>query len=240
MKHILSKVRHKRGIQQSGFTIVELMIATAVLAVLLLLVTIVITNIGDLYYKGFNQARVQSDVRNISSQVTQDLELSGSNLTSPVAPVNTPGNVEAYCIGNVRYTFILGDQIGSTTDHVLWRDTDNPVEGNCKPIANFSTVDGPATGTELIAPDSRLVVFSVTQATATSPYVVNIEVAYGDNDTLCSASVEGSCTGTTSMPAGADFRLANLVCRSSISADQFCSTASLSTTVVQRITSGGG
>ncbi len=60
---------------QKGFTIIELMIATAVLSTILVMVTVVMVNIGSLYYKGINQARVQDDVRSIADEIIKNIQL---------------------------------------------------------------------------------------------------------------------------------------------------------------------
>lgn len=221
---------------QSGFTIVELMIATSVLSTMLLVVTLIITSIGNLYYKGVNLSRIQDDTRNITNQVAQDLELNDSfgtfNTASP-----SPGSTEAYCIGNVRYTFVVGKELGTNageSHHVLWRDTNPTPGGACGPVSSFPN---PASnGSELVAPSSRLSQFVIT---GTSPYNITVNIAYGDNDLLCSPSVSNSCQTPTAMPTVADFTKGDLLCKGlSNTGNSFCATANLNTTVVQRITQG--
>jgi type II secretory pathway pseudopilin PulG len=221
---------------ESGFTIVELMIATSVLSMMLLIVTLIITSIGNLYYKGVNLSRIQDDTRNITSQVSQDLELNNSfgtfNTTNP-----NPGSTEAYCIGNVRYTFVVGKELGNNANeshHVLWRDTNPTPGGACGPVGTFPN---PASnGSELVAPSSRLTQFSIA---GISPYHVAVNVAYGDDDLLCSPSVSGSCQTPNAMPTVADFTKGDLLCKGlSSTGSSFCATASLNTTVVQRLTQG--
>ncbi len=58
---------------QQAFTIIELMIATTVVSVILLMVSIIMINIGGLYYKGFSQARTQDNLRSISDEVARQL-----------------------------------------------------------------------------------------------------------------------------------------------------------------------
>lgn len=235
-------VKQNRKLQPDGFTIIELMIATAVLATMLLLVTVVMINIGSLYYKGINQARVQDDTRNITDQVTQQLQL--SDQTPAAAP--GPHNTQAYCIGGARYTYVIGVQLGgqapgtaTTYRHILWRDI-NPTPGSCfvdpgdpqtiTPVDLTSNTPSPG-GTELISGSSRLTAFSIG---GISPFALAVGVAYGDNDLLCSPSVPGSCNTAAAMPQWADYRHGDLLCKGN-RGDQFCSTAQLQTTVVQRL-----
>ncbi len=236
---------------QKGFTIIELLIATAVLSTILVLVTVVMVNIGSLYYKGINQSRVQDNVRSITDEVAQNIRFNSQPPTAPVTDPNNP-NIHAYCIGAVRYTFVLGAQVGkpapgtsTTYYHALWRD-DNPTPGSCPTTINpsnprsaqvdltnpsLATADKINNGVELIADNSRLTAFSMTTG---SPSTVAVSVAYGDNDLLCNPTgVAGSCATSDAMPNWTDYRGA-ILCKGG-KGDQFCSTASLNTTVVQRL-----
>ena len=223
-----------------GFTIIELLIATAVLSTILLMVTVVMINIGHLYYKGINQSRIQDNVRAITDDVSQHLKL-GDNFFQ----VNN-GSTYAYCIGDTRYTYLLYKQIGTNpgppdyqSQHVLWRDT-NPTPGSCPSVLlDLSTTLPSANGTELAAPNSRLTSFSII---GSSPYNIVVGEAYGDNDLLCDTGTLNDCTtsynansviaklitGLLSSPTG------NIYCRGSIG-DQFCATSNLNTTVVSRL-----
>jgi prepilin-type N-terminal cleavage/methylation domain-containing protein len=125
---------------EDGFTIIELIIATAVLSIMLVLVTVLMINIGNLYYKGINQSRVQDSVRNITDSIGDQLKL--SDKVPQQATSSTDGHTHAYCIGDKRYTYVLGVQIGHggldatghetnpAYKHVLWQDT-NPSPGTC-------------------------------------------------------------------------------------------------------------
>jgi type II secretory pathway pseudopilin PulG len=211
---------------EEGFTIVELMIAAAVMSTILVVSSVVMIGIGTLYYKGINQSQVQDNVRSINDEVAQHLELSDQFKTGSLLSGGV--TVKSYCMGATRYSFAIGIQLG-TIPHVLWRDIDN--SGTCQPQDVTST--GLTGGTELIAPHSRLTNFTITQANPSDPYEITVGVAYGDDDLLCSASVAGSCITSTTMRA-ADFQNGDLLCKG-LTGQQFCGTAKLSTTVVQRI-----
>jgi prepilin-type N-terminal cleavage/methylation domain-containing protein len=150
-----------------GFTIVELMIATTVLSVLLLLATAIMTSIGGLYTKGIHQSDVQDAARTIVDDVTQNAQLS-NGVPSVVGPT---AGVSAYCIGSTRYSFVIGQQVTDAT-HGLWRDT---VSGGCTP-ADFANL---GSGVEMVPAHSRLTSFSIS---STSPYAITVGVAYGDDD----------------------------------------------------------
>jgi prepilin-type N-terminal cleavage/methylation domain-containing protein len=202
--------------RQQGFTIVELLIATTVLSVILLLVTIMMTNISNLYYRGVNQSRLQDDVRNTTAEIAQHLELNDQAVT-PATHTYNGFAMSAYCLGGTRYSYITDTQIGTgigQIQHVLWRDS---YSGTCIPV-NLSLANpenGPSAGTngtELMAPNSMLTALSIS---ANSPFTLSIGMAYGTTSVLNLNGVNSTCKD------GAG--------------DDFCATASLTTTVVQRL-----
>lgn len=214
---------------QRGFTIIELLIATTILSTILLMVTVMMISIGNLYYKGVNQARIQDDVRSTAEDVAQHLQLNNSDPTSGSTTLfrfGRPVPAQAYCVSSTRYSYVVGRQIGSGLDtdgtpqvpHVLWRDT-IASGAACTPgnlvSGNPSLGTGGSNGVELIAPNSRLTFF---QVSGISPYTVQIGVAYGNID-LLNLNLTGPTTTT---------------CKG-ITGDQFCSTAGLTTTVSRRL-----
>lgn len=207
--------------RQSGFTIVELMIAMAVLSVVLLVVTLAMLNIGNLYNKGINQAKVQNAARSLSDEISNHLQLmsqGASPVPGVVGSVNVQGqNISVYvaCMGDTRYTFVIGIQQGSNSSpqqpqipHVLWRDK---CEG---PTPNLTAATPSATGTELIPNRARLTQFEIS---GTGVYNVKVGIAYGDNDLL------------TDPPAGSGVR-----CKGGPNT-KFCATAYLNTKVASRL-----
>lgn len=199
---------HKKS---AGFTIVELMIATTVLSVILLLVTVVMMGIGRLYYKGINQSRVQSNARSIASQMAQDVQLSSTIPSSGNAVVSGKA-VKVICVGNVRYTYVVNNKIGTNGyKHVLWRDTP---AGSCT-VGTAADITQPLTdGNELISANARLTKLNF-PAMVSGLQKIELGIAYGDDDQLTTTDPV-HCVGGN--------------------ATQFCATSDLSTTVVQRVT----
>jgi prepilin-type N-terminal cleavage/methylation domain-containing protein len=212
---------------QSGFTILELMIATTVLAVILLLVTVMITGIGNLYYKGVTLSQTQDVTRALVSAATQDIQLNKGAPTIVTTALTIAGNpVTVACEGTARYTYVKNVQIGSgagTTRHAVWRNS--KVSGAaCTPmdltkdLANPTSVDYDASGSELLATKMRLTSLDFTNpvpAVNSSLFQIKASVAYGEDDLLNLSGYTTACKGGT--------------------ADQFCATARLSGGAVQRI-----
>lgn len=212
---------------QHGFTIVELMIATTVLSVILLLVSVMMINLGRLYFKGINQARIQNNVRSTVDEIAQRLQFNGQNPQDGGSVTYGSGlpPVWATCIGNTRYTHVKTIQLGGADagpfKHVLWRDTLRHA-GSCPNTADLrennpsSPVISPESnhdGTELIVPRSRIADFYIS---GTAPYEVILTAIYGDTDLLVNPNQpSAACAGGTG--------------------DQFCARASLKTTVGKRL-----
>src|SRR5665213_3568651 len=106
-----ARSRYRRK-SETGFTIVELMIAMTVLSVLLLLASVTLIQIGRLYSKGSNEAETQNTARNIINQVASEIQFGGS------APLPSSPTAGAYCVGSQRYTYQLGQQLAGSVQHV--------------------------------------------------------------------------------------------------------------------------
>jgi len=219
-----------KPLQSSGFTIVELMIATVVLSVILLLSTVMITSIGNLYYKGVNKSRLQDDARTIANDVSQRLELQANSTQLPGTDGETypygSGSiyVAAICIGSTRYSYIEDSagqkwQIGSggsavnQVPHIFWRDTNPSASCTALDLTKTNPPGSGSDGTELISANSSVSYFSVD--TTSAPYGVKIDLAYGDRTLLSGVGLNATCKG------GAG--------------DQFCATATVSTAATPRL-----
>lgn len=227
---------------QKGFTIIELMIATSVLSVILVLVATVMINIGNLYYKGVNQSRVQDNVRAITDDVSQQLKFAGGNGSLSFGNANYTAasgqnhyTVNTVCFNSIRYSYVLGQKIGDSSqpdpggtgwqiDHVLWRDSYSGLCGqNVPELGQTNPYNGLGTpgtdGTEMIASNSRLTDYNISQDPSTNSYQITVGVAYGDSDLL---------TATQGTQAN------SVLCKGG-TGDQYCATSFLQTNVGQRL-----
>jgi prepilin-type N-terminal cleavage/methylation domain-containing protein len=215
---------------QQGFTILELMIATTVLAVILLLVTVMITGIGNLYYKGVTQSQTQDVTRTLMSSIVQDIQLN-KGIPSLGVPLDVTVNgthysINSACEGTARYSYIVGPKIGSDAGdilHVMWRNTVTS-GAPCDPmnltkdLSNSTSPDYDASGSELLGQKMRLTSSPtfVHSTVNVNLFTITISVAYGDDELLnLGAGYDTTCKGAA--------------------ADQFCATDRLTSGAVQRI-----
>lgn len=207
---------------QKGFTIIELLIATSILTVILLLVTVMISNIGSLYYKAIALSQTQGSTREITASVAQDVKLS-DNAVASESITRVGVTVNSFCVGTIRYSYILGRQIGSDDSapanqlpHILWRDA--RVGSDCTPVDITADIPASADGIELMSPRTRLTEFLIAAPTNPALITIKVGVAYGGEDLLSTTGPGAQCLGGKG--------------------DQYCATDTLTTTAVQRITAG--
>ena len=204
------------------------MIATTVLSIMLVLISVIIINIGNLYSKGINQSKVQDNARSIVDELVQGLQ------------INNPGSVQvganAICINNVRYSYVLHQQL-APNQHVLWRDVPSSLGSAC-PSANLS-LPTPTTGdqgTELMIPGTRLANLTVQKTQNPNGewyYVITFREVFGANDLLCSptATPTNDCNLTTTSTA---LNNTDLQCKG-FAGEQFCAVSALTTTATARV-----
>ncbi|HEV2402734.1 MAG TPA: prepilin-type N-terminal cleavage/methylation domain-containing protein [Candidatus Saccharimonadales bacterium] len=216
-----------------GFTIVELLIATVVFSMVLLLVTEGVLQITGTYYKGVTGANTQTVATNVISTIAQAIQFGG-----PVMPTLNigPDTDAAFCVGNIQFSYLLGEQLVGTNTTPLGANqkyhslVENPLSGNCPATPPQPLHSGGAiSGRELLSPQMRLSNLIISSVNGTgqngipAAYEITLQVTYGNDDLLISQS-QGP-----NHPTAPD-----VVCRGS-AGDQFCSVTKLSTIVVQRV-----
>jgi prepilin-type N-terminal cleavage/methylation domain-containing protein len=203
-----------KGKSMQGFTIVELMMATLVFSVILLMVTMGVLQVNRVYYKGVTEANTQNSARAIMDTVSQAIQFNGGTvgpLPTPAAP--TPGTTYYVCVNNQQFIYKQGYQLVSGTPGLHQTNQaflQKAITGACGPPA-------PITGRELLSPNMRLSNLQVTRIGSSNLYKVQVTVTYGDDTVM---------TNPTSLAP---------VCKGIRAGNQFCSTASLSTVVEKRI-----
>lgn len=213
--------------RQAGFTIIELLIATLIFSLVLLLITVGIMTFTKVYFKGLNQSKVQNAARVIIETVGQAIQFSGGDVTVPIDARNANGS-QGFCVADKRFSFLPGYQLVDAppdaqldqTRHALVMDE----PGNCGGLP-AQDVRGNPDGTELLSHGMRVSKLEVEQL-SDSLYRVTVRIVYGDNDLLYSPSNEND-------PNGA--RAPDAACRFGFSGAQFCATSELSTIVNKRV-----
>ncbi len=202
----------------AGFTIIELMIATSVLAMLLLLIATVSLQIGKLFYKGVSSSRTQETVRDITTGISRNIQYTSGTiqvLKTPTAlstsadPAGTLYERGAVCVGQTRYWYAKNKKV-SGNQHALW--VDNKGSSSCViPTAlEMNPASGPPSsgGRELVASGMQLSKFNV-ENLGTNPFFWSVDagVALGDagGDDIFTHDSDKYITGCVSSNQGGQF-----------------------------------
>ncbi|MBW3569135.1 prepilin-type N-terminal cleavage/methylation domain-containing protein [Candidatus Parcubacteria bacterium] len=210
-------IRGKKN-NQKGFTVVELMIATVIFSLVLVIASSSVIAIGRLYYKGITSAKTQNAARMVMEDISRSIQFSKGYMGTEDPPA--PGGEQAFCFGVDVYSYRINTKVdldvadARALVHTARGDGDDLT----KCIPDF-------TGKELLADNMRLLDFSITSPpTAPNQSNIFINVAYGDNDLLTHYDDSGNLIGS----AG-DAR-----CKGG-AGSYFCSTAQLATVVSKRL-----
>jgi prepilin-type N-terminal cleavage/methylation domain-containing protein len=225
---------------QSGFTIVELMISTAVFAVILLVAVLMITKSLDAYYKVSVDTSVSSTLQAVNSTVEQDMQSQDSTVL--------PQGSDYLCTSDEEFIYNLGKEMPTEVSSLP-----QPYALYEFPIANLAQCDTTpelapfpsaiASGQSLLGTHYRLLAFNVTPVNLLdepAEWNVDIKIAYSSggvngagDDLLCSPSIgvspptqRGGCS-----PSSPSFNYltdlgnittdAGIICKSD-SGEQYC------------------
>lgn len=233
-----SKTSKVRANSDDGFTIVELMIALSILSTILVIGTVITIQVGGMYTKGVNSANLQNANRNVASDISATLQLSGTvpfpctatTLTCYADHASqsidgTTSEVYSYCVDGTRYTYVLNRQLGTdssnsvNTPHILWHDKIKT--GNCAVLdlsaASPTDANSDGDGYEMMPENSRLNKFKIVENPAnTGLYSIEIWSAHGDSDLVnTDANGHANCVGTKGT--------------------QYCAVSELSETAMRRV-----
>lgn len=196
-----------------GFTIIEVMIATAVFSVVLLITITGFIQIAQVFYKGVIKTQTQQDLRQI-------VDLVSSNIRSaPVVydPININGNKYYQCIGSNRYTYIKNTRV-NLADH----DTNtkfglmvDQLPGNSPCGSPYNAATAFNNPTELLDTNERLNHFIVSRQANLNNWVYQVDIAIAaGRDQYLSTDANGEAA-----------------CNDRLSISQFCSVANVVTAV---------
>lgn len=209
--------------QQKGFTILELMIATSIFSVVLLLCAFGLVNIGRIYYKGVVSSRTQAVARAVSDDVVQAVQY-GGRTTGTTDPPFDPANptagyntLQTVTIGNRQYSYVLGKVLEDSGIGIQ----SQTVDGSGTPIGKPR---------ELLPKNMWLSKFEVIRVG--TAFRIEVQVISGDLDQVEDSAKKPMFTSGNSLTPGFDF--ASLRCKAE-AGSQFCAISSLDTQAVRRL-----
>ena len=227
---IYSKLAIKKN--KSGFTIIELMIATTIFSLVLMICLAGILQITKMYYRSVTQNNTRETARSITDEIGEAIRFSSQAIILGPAVAGpqindtsgTTADTGYFCIGNKRYTYAIDRQVISQPTvnskqkkHALWVDT----PGICTGPAILTDNNPSVGGKDLIPENMRLYELSITNPGANNDiFEISVGVAYGDNDLLSPRPL--------SSPT-------ELACETAFAGSEFCATTNLRVTVQKRL-----
>jgi prepilin-type N-terminal cleavage/methylation domain-containing protein len=208
------------GLQKTrGFTIMELLIATVVFSVVLLVVTGGILQVARVYYKGVTESTTQNTARGVIDIISQSIQFSGGSVDpTPASP--TPGTNYAFCVGDQQFNYRPGWQVENNPNAVknqTWHGLVQTGVGQCSSGTPVQPLQNQAvTGRDLVGSHMRVAKLTVESAGGNA-WRVTVRIIYGDNDLLNNPTAS------------------NASCKGVRAGTQFCAVAELSTVVVKRV-----
>ncbi len=208
--------------KQTGFTIIELTIATTIFSIILVGAQAGFIEIGRLFYKGVSTTQTQQTASNILADIKNNIQ------TAPSITLKTSANgYTYYCVGNTRYTVNINHEVdlssqetyGAGGNYGLLRDSlsgSTACAAPCDPAtscpAGTTALNNPS---ELLGNKMRLMQFDISQPDSSgSPNLYNVSMVavYGDDNAL----------GYTNQND-----ITTVFCNGSSSKQQFCSVSRL-------------
>jgi competence protein ComGC len=223
----MKMTKHK---MDSGFTIIELLIATSVFTLVLILLTTGTLAVSRLYYKGIIAAQTQTAARNVLDTVTQSIQFSGASF-SPASLAQYSYGPAAFCIGSEQFSFQLNQEVSDSpvAHHAL---LERNVGNNCS-TTGIDQMNNPSTSppsSELLSAHMSLNNLDVEPVNSNSSlFCVSIRIIYGDSALLTTpVDAQDSC-GTWYKQQQCSGALDQYI------GGQFCAVSGLDTYVQERV-----
>ncbi len=222
----------KLKLDSKGFTIVELLIATAILSTILVGASISVLHISKMYYKGVVMSRTQDAARTLVENISRPIQFEGSQYMESTSTsfggginneMGSSATRKSYCLGNQRYTITKNMQVNKSLPsgisqgkirHAVWRDkVGNAAECATNPPLNLSSNPPASNGESLLGENMRLHEFEITPK-ADNLYEVKVTVIYGDKELI---------------------DLGTGRCKTAVAGSQWCAVAQYNTVVLRRL-----
>lgn len=198
----------RRNNTQTGFTIIELMLAMSFVAMLLLAIAMVTIQIGHIYTKGITLREVNQAGRQLSDELQRSIAASGPINILPGSGshlIDQSGEGGRLCVGNYTYVWNYGKALTSATGGPNVYDTGTtPIrfvkvaDTGASLCADPSKKIVQANATELLDSGDRELVLHTFQMTPQVSDAISGQAMYAINLTLGTNDQEELMTGDQS------------------------------------------
>lgn len=211
----------KKNNDSTGFTIIELLIATLIFSIVLVVILAAFVQISRLFYKGVNMSNLQNDARTITQNIADDIQFAQNPPT--FVPANSSG-IGYFCVGLHRYKYHLRYQVGSSTnnDFGILRETVSYAAG--------CTLSAPGSNPEELLGNGMQLNYinNLTSGCVNGRCKVNVHVIFYGGDP------QGLFSTKNSSYSSSPWNAPDAECTGTLTDSQYCATADYDKTVLQR------
>jgi prepilin-type N-terminal cleavage/methylation domain-containing protein len=213
-----------------GFTIIELLAATLIFSVVLVVILASFLQIARMFYKGISINNTTESTRSLVDSIVSDVRLSQSFVNTQAS-----GTRSYFCVGQHRYTYVLPTT--STTNRKVTAADLNPrsdtINGGIMVDTVNNSCPSPATnGTnpeQLLGPDMQLNVMDF-NCTINEVCVIHAHIVfYGQDGSLFDSNI--SAWKNTSVQKDRASGAPDALCSGSLLNTQFCAASDISSSV---------
>lgn len=209
---------------QKGFTIIELMIATSVFSVVLMLCTYGLLGISRTYTKGITTNRTQEAARSVLSDLSDNISFTGGEVR---LLDELPNGSKGFCIGSNKYSYIFDHQLANTYDGRENMEQSRAVlrvDSGCSGQP-ASLLSDEVSGREMLQDRMQLARLEVCGLNGTDDcatgeeidtYRITVRVVSGSDDLFDDNNIDNNC-------------------QSGVAGGQFCAVSELTTIVKKRV-----
>lgn len=192
----------KKITNQTGFTIVELMIASMVFSVILLMVTAGIIQISNAFYKGSLRSRTQQTARTIIDDISRGIQHSGEDIVTTSGAVPYPGTIGSnygFCVNGVGYSYVMDQNLVRSSPDANQNTAvliAYPVACGAFTVINTNAARSQPGSKELVGLGMKITQLRVENVNG--KYIITVEVASGARDLFSPDpnAISTSCRGT--------------------------------------------
>lgn len=236
---VVKPIASKLSKNDSGFTILELIIATAIFSGALLILMLGFLSISQSYTRGLTVTETQNTTRNILNSISQSLQfgdistyqLPSGQATNQLPSGQTPSGW--FCADNYIFAYTLGEEVINGQNAIEQvpspscpsPGTNCPTQDAGGAISADCYANSPG-AVELLGPRMRLAALTITPESQ-GTYQIDVKVVYGDDSFLHGVVASGNTYYY-------DIGSGKVTCTGQAT-DDFCATSELQTVVGPRI-----
>ncbi len=202
--------------RSEGFTIAELLIATTIFSMILLVILASFMQVGRMFYKGISVNNTNDATRNLVDVVAANVRQGSDPKDIKTDTANGPNGPQYFCVGSHRYTARTGVKVGA--DQIASPNATTIVAGviedNIPACAAPSAVSG-ANARQLLGPDMQLNSINFNCNNSGNCTIQAHVVFYGADDSVLTPSANDPTAQ----------------CSGNLLSSQFCAVSDISTNV---------